>query len=231
MGTRKEGTGMGPRKSRSKERPRVNNNNNNNGSSERQSLSDYERIKEREKELERIHRRSRELMASPRSQDGSLERRRTGGHVVDQHHRMTANCQPSPTSCQPPPLYPRYKSPSPQEPISNRGHSLRKRVQSPSRSDYRDFSSHAARELISPCRTYRYTDDEDDSGADSMTETSNSQIGGCHWPIVAHPAYPQHHGYPQQHHQHPLHSPCSSCLHQPHNMQVALPGRVEERLL
>ena len=32
MGTRKEGTGMGPRKSRSKERPRVNNNSN--GSSE-----------------------------------------------------------------------------------------------------------------------------------------------------------------------------------------------------
>merc|ERR1719204_1915292 len=131
---------MGPRKSRSKER--VNNNNNSNGSSERQSLSDYERIKEREKELERIHRRSRELMASPRSQEGSLERRRTGGHVVDQHHRMTANCQP-------PPLYPRYKSPPPQDQNSNRGHSLRKRVQSPSRSDYRDFPSHAARELIS----------------------------------------------------------------------------------
>ena len=33
MGTRKEGTGMGPRKSRSKERPRVSNNNNNNGNS------------------------------------------------------------------------------------------------------------------------------------------------------------------------------------------------------
>merc|ERR1719204_2870293 len=119
---------MGPRKSRSKERPRVNNNSN--GSSERQSLSDYERIKEREKELERIHRRSRELMASPRSQDGSLERRCTaGGHVVDQHHRMTANCQPTPISGQPPPLYPRYKSPSPQDQNSNRGHSLRKRVQ------------------------------------------------------------------------------------------------------
>ena len=75
VGARKEGTGMGPRKSRSKERPRANNNNN--GSSEvlflqsvtlssviwqRQSLSDYERIKEREKELERIHRRSRSLV-------------------------------------------------------------------------------------------------------------------------------------------------------------------------
>ena len=36
MGTRKEGTGMGPRKSRSKERPRVNNNNN--GSSEVKSV-------------------------------------------------------------------------------------------------------------------------------------------------------------------------------------------------
>merc|ERR1719382_2211004 len=105
---------MGPRKSRSKERPRVNNNNN--GSSERQSLSDYERIKEREKELERIHRRSRELMASPRSQEGSLERRRTGGQVVEQHHRMTGNCHPAPPAChQPPPLYPRYKSPSPQD--------------------------------------------------------------------------------------------------------------------
>ena len=39
VGARKEGTGMGPRKSRSKERPRVNNNNNSssnnsNGSSE-----------------------------------------------------------------------------------------------------------------------------------------------------------------------------------------------------
>ena len=33
VGARKEGTGMGPRKSRSKERPRVNNNNSN-GSSE-----------------------------------------------------------------------------------------------------------------------------------------------------------------------------------------------------
>lgn len=33
MGTRKEGTGMGPRKSRSKERPRVNKNNNNNNNS------------------------------------------------------------------------------------------------------------------------------------------------------------------------------------------------------
>ena len=30
VGTRKEGTGMGPRKSRSKERPRANNSNNNN---------------------------------------------------------------------------------------------------------------------------------------------------------------------------------------------------------
>ena len=40
MGTRKEGTGMGPRKSRSKERPRVNNNNssNSNGSSEVRAL-------------------------------------------------------------------------------------------------------------------------------------------------------------------------------------------------
>ena len=36
MGTRKEGTGMGPRKSRSKERPRVNNNSN--GSSEVRAL-------------------------------------------------------------------------------------------------------------------------------------------------------------------------------------------------
>merc|ERR1719339_300305 len=232
----------------SKERPRANNNNNNNnsGPAERQSLSDYERIKEREKELERIHRRSRELMASPRSQDGSLERRRTGAQVVEQHHRMTANCHPAPPPCHPPPpLYPRYKSPSPQDQSSNRTHSLRKRVQSPSRSDYRDFSSHA-RELLSPCRTYRYTDDEDDSGADSMTETSHtshSQAGGCHWPIVSHPSYPQHPGYPQhqhlhQHgghhghqHQYPPHCPCPSCLHQPHNMQVALPGRVEERLL
>ena len=92
-GTRKEGTGMGPRKSRSKERTRSNNS----GPSEvfsiqmaahyqyatekkmvrqlnendrlilfltqqRQSLSDYERIKEREKELERIHRRSRSFI-------------------------------------------------------------------------------------------------------------------------------------------------------------------------
>ena len=31
----------------------------------------------------------------------------------------------------------------------------------------------------------------------TLLMSSIFQIGGCHWPIVAHPAYPQHHGYPQ----------------------------------
>ena len=64
------------RKSRSKDR-------------ERDSVGDYERIKEREKELERIHRRSRELMLSPRlldcrSRENSLERSK---NKVAEHHK------------------------------------------------------------------------------------------------------------------------------------------------
>ena len=102
------------RKSRSKDR-------------ERDSLGDYERIKEREKELERIHRRSRELMLSPRlldcrSRENSLERGK-GGKVLEHHHRVTAHpthFSHPPPPCHPPPPLPssnihshRYTSPLP----------------------------------------------------------------------------------------------------------------------
>eukprot|EP00092_Neocalanus_flemingeri_P056639 GFUD01067168.1.p1 GENE.GFUD01067168.1~~GFUD01067168.1.p1 ORF type:complete len:856 (+),score=209.17 GFUD01067168.1:124-2691(+) len=235
------------RKSRSKDRERER---------ARQTLTDYERIKEREKELERIHRRSRELMQSPRSldyrgHDSSLERRKNA--AIDHHHRMSAN-QPyfphAPPPCNPPhvsamPGQNRYKSPSPHDVSStNRNTCMRKRVQSPNRNDYKDFSSHANREFISPHRTNsRFTDDEEDSGADSMNDLmSNQSNPSCHSWNPSHP------------HTSPAHMPmvpynsrygCRGCYssehshccsgsgypYTPQNMQLAIPPSVEERLL
>lgn len=234
-----------PRKSRSKDRERER---------ARQTLSDYERIKERENELERIHRRSRELMQSPRSvdyggHDRSLERRKNAH--LDHHHRMSAHppyfshppplCHPPPMSSNP--VQHRYKSPSPHDVgITPRNISMRKRVQSPNRNDYKDFSSHAHREFISPQRTNsRFTDDDEDSGADSMNDLmSNQSNPSCHsWtPSHPHPSqasmsmipYDNRYGCrgcysPEQSHC------CPGYMYSPQNMQLAIPPSVEERLL
>jgi len=232
-----------PRKSRSKDRERA-----------RQTLSDYERIKEREKELERIHRRSRELMQSPRSVDyrgheSSLERRKND--AIDHHHKMSAH--QAYFSHPPPPCHPssmssipgqhRYKSPSPHDfSVTNRNKSMRKRVQSPNRNDYKDFSSHANREFISPHRTNsRFTDDEEDSGADSMNELmSNQSNPSCHsWnPSQPHtsPAHMPMVSYDPRYGCRGCYSPehshcCPGYMYSPQNMQLAIPPSVEERLL
>ena len=230
------------RKSRSKDRERER---------ARQTLSDYERIKEREKELERIHRRSRELMQSPRSvdyrgHDRSLERKKNA--PLEHHHRMSAH---PPYISHPPPIchtphltgQHRYKSPSPHDiNITHRSTPMRKRVQSPNRSDYKDFSSHAHREFISPQRTTsRFTDDEEDSGADSMNDLMSNKSNQSYqsWtPVHPHiPAasmsmvpYDNHYGCrgcysPEQSHC------CPSYMYSPQNMQLAIPPSVEERLL
>jgi len=238
-----------PRKSRSKDRERER---------ARQTLSDYERIKEREKELERIHRRSRELMQSPRSvdyrgHDRSLERKKNT--ALDHHHRMSAHppyFSHPPPICHPPPMTStpgqhRYKSPSPHDVnITSRNTSMRKRVQSPNRNDYKDFSSHAHREFISPQRTNsKFTDDEEDSGADSMNDLmSNKSNQSCQSWAPMHP-HPHPHASPQNMSMVPYdahygcrgcYSPehshcCSSYMYSPQNMQLAIPPSVEERLL
>lgn len=133
--SRKEGR----RKSRSRDREK------------KPSLTDYERVKERERELERIHRRSRELMLGPRSREGSGERRaeRSGGRVLDHHMRMTGLAPPHiphpPPPCHPPPRLSaapgslhRYKSTSPGSAATRR--EQRTRVQSPNRRDFKDFA-------------------------------------------------------------------------------------------
>jgi len=220
-----------PRKSRSKDREKS-----------RQTLSDYERIKEREKELERIHRRSRELMQSPRygdykTHDKSLERRKTSSadHRVSSAAPYFPNhMQYHPSSIPVTPTQHRYKSPSPHDfGATNRNMHMRKRVQSPNRSDYKDFSSHANREFISPQRTNsRFTDDEDDSGADSMNDMISNP--SCHSWTPNHPfaMVPYDMRYGCRGCYSPEHSHCcSSYMYSPQNMQLAIPPSVEERLL
>lgn len=202
---------------------------------------DPERIRERERELEKIHRRSRELMLSPRildsvnstirSREGSADRmtRKTNSspsgvaldgwkpappssHHHHHHHHLLQSQAPPPL---PPRLHSpistnghsssssmRYKSPSPignsnQMGMHHAHHgygegahlhpqhhhhqttrrlpptnptSLRRRVQSPNRRDFKDFSSHP-RDFRSPMKSVHnraYLEEDDDSGADSL---------------------------------------------------------------
>eukprot|EP00092_Neocalanus_flemingeri_P002953 GFUD01003158.1.p1 GENE.GFUD01003158.1~~GFUD01003158.1.p1 ORF type:complete len:836 (+),score=169.21 GFUD01003158.1:155-2662(+) len=209
---------------------------------EREPISDYEKIKERERELERIHRRSRELMCSPRSRESSSERGKN--RVLDHHYRMSAQpphfppppCHPPPPLSAAPNSHSRYKSSSPAcQDVSNvssskqYSNSMRRRVISPSRKDYRNVSQ--AHEFRSPNRGARSTDDED-SGADSMNEIrSNNSNHSCHsWNV------PHQHQSPHQMALVPYdsHGSCRSCCpsyNHPHNMQVALPSSIEDRLL
>eukprot|EP00095_Tigriopus_kingsejongensis_P000014 snap_masked-scaffold342_size201858-processed-gene-1.3 protein:Tk00014 transcript:snap_masked-scaffold342_size201858-processed-gene-1.3-mRNA-1 annotation:"hypothetical protein D910_10177" len=202
---------------------------------------DPERIRERERELEKIHRRSRELMLSPRildsvngrSREGSMDRMARRANVSPSgvpldgwkpaapgsHHHLLSSQAP------PPPLPPRlhspsstnghssssslrYKSPSPttnmrsnanhhthpQQGFNHHAHlhpqyqpsrrlpptnpaSMRRRVQSPNRRDFKDFSSHA-REFRSPVKSVHnraYLDEDEDSGADSL----GNDISSC----------------------------------------------------
>ena len=76
-------------------------------------------------------------------------------------------------------IFSRYKSPSPATQDLSGKPGLRRRVQSPNRRDYKDFS---AREFRSPHRTTsRLTDEEEDSGADSMNDfiSNHSCRSGC----------------------------------------------------
>jgi len=217
------------RTSRSKDRGQV---------KEREPLSDYEKIKERERELERIHRRSRELMCSPRSRENSSERSKT--RILDQHYRMSAQpphfppppCHPPPPLTAAPNTHSRYKSSSPscQEMGSSKQYtnSMRRRVISPNRKDYRNMSQ--GQDFRTPTRGARSTDDED-SGADSMNEVrSNNSAHSCHsWNV------PHQHQSPHQMALVPYDASCRSCcpsyMNHPHNMQLALPSSIEERLL
>jgi len=220
------------RTSRSKDRDKV---------KEREPISDYEKIKERERELERIHRRSRELMCSPRSRESSSERSKS--RILDQHYRMSAQPGPHfpPPPCHPPPplsaapgSHGRYKSSSPscQDMGSSKqySNSMRRRVISPNRKDYRNVSQ--GHDFRSQNRGARSTDDED-SGADSMNEVrSNNSNHSCHsWNV------PHQHQSPHQMALVPYdshgscHSCCPSYMNHPHNMQLALPSSIEERLL
>ena len=167
----------GSRSSRSKERK------------EREAKSDYEKIKEREKELERIHRRSRELMnSSSRSRDGSNERSRQN-RILDHHCRISANqtqapyfppppCHPPPPLSSAPTSHGRLKSSSPvckeNGQISSKqynNNSMRRRVISPNRKDYRNLTQ--GQESRNTRGGARSTDDED-SGADSMLEVRST---------------------------------------------------------
>ncbi len=64
--------------------------------------------------------------------------------------------------------------------------SFRRRVQSPNRRDFKDFSQQP-RDFRSPMRLFppapprgSYLDDDDDSGADSLGNELNGGGGGCH---------------------------------------------------
>ncbi|XP_040580296.1 LOW QUALITY PROTEIN: uncharacterized protein [Lepeophtheirus salmonis] len=192
-------------------------------------------ITEREKELELIHRRSRELLLSPRtmncrSRDGSMDRYDGKGSLPRSPGASVSSSGVS--SSKPPPLPPRlhspmnnnnnntsqsgrYKSPSPCAPGSGYYHhhhnhlylhrhhhqpqpphpppqsnqappppyrqSLRRRVQSPNRRDFKDFSNPRSRDLRSPMKHIRsYLDEEEDSGADSLgNDQPGSPCVGC----------------------------------------------------
>lgn len=242
------------RKSRSKDRDKEGER----GKEKGKEKGEYERIKEREKELERIHRRSRELMMSPRSgesraRDGSMERSKP--RVLEHHYRMSANNHPQfnhpPPPCHPPPPLPqssvhhRYKSPSPahQELLGKHGGpggsggggpgsagGMRRRVQSPNRRDFKDFSS--IRDFRSP-NSSRFTDEEEDSGADSMNDmmsnhSCRSPVHSSHMALVPYDGRRcgscYYGGGGGRYY-------CQSCSCHPQNMQVAIPSNVEDRLL
>ena len=228
----------GGRSSRSKERR------------EREAKSDYEKIKEREKELERIHRRSRELMNSTsRSRDGSGERGRS--RILDHHCRVSANqgqtpyfppppCHPPPPLSSAPTSHGRLKSSSPvcKDNISNsskqyNNNSMRRRVISPSRKDFRTFAP--SQEFKRGAAGGRSTDDED-SGADSMLEvrSSHSSRSDCRsWSTPYHPGSSSHQMAVVPYDSH-FHSCCPSSYyphHHPHDYPVALPtSSIEDRL-
>eukprot|EP00094_Tigriopus_californicus_P005385 TCALIF_05192-PA protein Name:"Similar to PPFIBP1 Liprin-beta-1 (Homo sapiens)" AED:0.11 eAED:0.09 QI:0/0.6/0.33/0.83/0.4/0.5/6/102/1020 len=173
---------------------------------------DPERIRERERELEKIHRRSRELMLSPRILDSVNTTIRSREGSTDRMTRKT-NSSPSGVALDgwkpaPPSSHHHhhhhhlYKSPSPIGNNSQMGMhhahhgygdaahlhpqhhhhqatrrlpptnpaSLRRRVQSPNRRDFKDFSSHP-RDFRSPMKSVHnraYLEEDDDSGADSL---------------------------------------------------------------
>ena len=152
---------------------------------EREARSDYEKIKEREKELERIHRRSRELMSSSgreRSRESSRAK------ILDHHCRITAGgggggggapyfppppCHPPPPLSAAPGAHGRLKSSSPscKDNQQHNTNSMRRRVISPSRKDFRNFSH--SQDIKAGLRGGRSTDEED-SGADSMMEVRST---------------------------------------------------------
>ena len=152
---------------------------------EREARSDYEKIKEREKELERIHRRSRELMSSSgreRSRESSRAK------ILDHHCRITAGgggggggapyfppppCHPPPPLSAAPGAHGRLKSSSPscKDNQQHNANSMRRRVISPSRKDFRNFSH--SQDIKAGLRGGRSTDEED-SGADSMMEVRST---------------------------------------------------------
>ena len=218
----------GSRSSRSKERK------------EREAKSDYEKIKEREKELERIHRRSRELMGSHREREG-------GGRILEHHCRISAGggqtagspyfppppCHPPPPLSAAPGSHGRMKSSSPSCKEGGKpqytSNSMRRRVISPNRKDFRNFS-HSQRGGRST--------DEEDSGADSMMEVRSTHSNqSCRsW---TGPAYHNSHMslslVPYDSHG-SCHSCCSSHHHHHHQQHsrdfpIAIPtSNIEERL-
>ena len=112
----------------------------------RPDKSQYERIKEREEDLERIHRRSRELIRG-QFEDGPFTN-------TFRPHRI--------------PMRELEES-----------HSMRRRVKSPLREDYKDFSASRYREAISPCRLM---EDELDSSEESVASDliSTGWYPGCY---------------------------------------------------
>ena len=236
----------GSRSSRSKERK------------EREAKSDYEKIKEREKELERIHRRSRELMNSGgRGRDGSGERGRP--RILDHHCRISAApgqaqayfppppCHPPPPLSSAPSSHGRLKSSSPSlrdniAPSSAKqysSNSMRRRVISPNRKDYRNFTQGQERPGAGRGGGARSTDDED-SGADSMLEvrSTHSSTQSCRsWssPFNIQSSHP-HMSHQSQMAMVPYshgHSCCASSYYPPHghDFPLAIPNSsIEDRL-
>ena len=162
-----------------------------------QARTDYERIKEREKELERIHRRSRELMNSTgRARDSSAERgggERGRPRVLDHHCRVSAGpgggggqspyfppppCHPPPPLSSAPSSHGRLKSSSPGAGAGagkqHSSHSMRRRVISPNRKDYRNFTAGPEGGGRGGGRGGARSTDDEDSGADSMLEVRST---------------------------------------------------------
>ena len=234
----------GSRSSRSKERK------------DREAKSDYEKIKEREKELERIHRRSRELMnSSSRSRDGSNERGRS--RILNHHCSISANqnqapyfppppCHPPPPLSSAPSSHGRLKSSSPvckDNIVMNsskqyNNNSMRRRVISPNRKDYRNFTQ--GQEAKSPMRGGGRSTDEEDSGADSMLEVRSTHSSqSCRsWSSPFHSQSSQHMAVVPYDSHGSFHSCCSPMYHghhhshsHGHDFPIAIPSNsIEERL-